>query len=109
MAAMPSRMAMSDCGSFEAGLNVMERPVGNSPGPDSIVKVTGGELLIGLPLASCTVTRSWQSAVASAPWIVVLSTVSDSLAGVPFCGHSGGGICRYWFRYQYQERFGIRK
>src|ERR1700677_3712713 len=109
MAASPSRIAMSDLGSLDGGLNVMDRPVGNSPGPDSMVKVTGGELLIGVPVASCTVTRSWQSSVASVPWIVVLSAISESLAGVPFCGHSGGGIWRYWLRYQYQERFGIRK
>ena len=104
MAAWPSRMAMSDCGS-----KVMERPVGNSPGPDSMVKVTGGELLSGLPFASCTVTRIWASSVASVPWMTVLSAVSASFAGVPGCGHAGGGMCAYSLRYQYQERFGMRK
>ena len=109
MAASPPRMAMSDCGSLDGGLKVMERPVGNSPGPETMVKVTGGELLIAFPLLSSTVTRSWQSSVALVPWIVVLSAVSTSLAGVPSCGHSGGGIWRYWLRYQYQDSFGIRK
>jgi len=91
MAALPSRMTMSDCGSSEGGLKVMERPVGNSPGPDSMVKVTGGELEMGLPPASSTATRSWQSSVASVPWMVVLSAVRERVAGTPSAGHSGGG------------------
>src|SRR5260370_33491876 len=57
--ATPSRMATSDLGSLDGGLQGLARPVGNSPRPDSIVNVTGGAWLIGLPFASCTVTRSF--------------------------------------------------
>ena len=44
MAASPSRMAMS-----ESGAKVMDGPVGNSPGPDSTVYVTGAQLLTAFP------------------------------------------------------------
>ena len=56
MAAWPSRIAMSDAEPPPGGVKVMLGPVGNSPGPDLIVSVTGAVLLIALPLASTTVT-----------------------------------------------------
>ena len=58
MAACPSRMAMSDAEPLPGGVKVMLGPVGNSPGPDLIVSVTATLLLIGLSLASTTVTKS---------------------------------------------------
>src|ERR1035437_4411026 len=97
-------MAMSELGS-----NVMDGPVGNSPGPDSIVSVTGGELLNALPARSMTVTMSCASSVPSTLLSVILSAVNRSPAGVPDEGHSGGGMCRYSLRYQYHWRMGSRK
>src|SRR5271168_2212964 len=103
MAAFPSRIGISPALSKE-----IVRPVGNSPGPDSIVNVTAGELLSGLPAASSTVTRIVESSVASVPSIVALSEVRLNCAGTPDSGHVGGGICRSVFRYQYHDRLGIR-
>src|ERR1017187_7093968 len=97
-------MAMS-----ESGANAMAGPVGNSPGPDSIVSVTGGELLNAFPLASTTVTIICASSVPSADFKGVLSAESFSAAGVPPVGHAGGGMCAYSLRYQYHVRFGSRK
>jgi hypothetical protein len=97
-------MAMS-----EFGANVIEGPVGNSPGPEMMLSVTGGELLNGLPLASTTVTMSCASSVPSTDWRVDLSAVRRNSAGTPPMGHSGGGIFRYSFRYQYHARLGSRK
>src|SRR5579862_1991740 len=97
-------MAMS-----ESEANVIERPVGNSPGPDSTERVTGGQLLSALPSLSTTVATSWASSVPSACCKVVLSVVSLSAAGAPWTGHSGGGILQYSLRYQYHARFGSRK
>src|ERR1035437_3898982 len=104
MAAWPSRMAIS-----EFGANVMDGPVGNSPGPDSTASVRGGQLLIGLPSLSTTVTMICASAVASTGSHVGLSAVSFSAAGTPLLGHAGGRMCRYSLRYQYHCRFGRRK
>ena len=50
---LPSRMAIS-----ESLLNVMERPVGNSPGPETTRNVTSGQLLSSLPEASTMVAIS---------------------------------------------------
>src|ERR1017187_4663514 len=97
-------MAMS-----ESGANAMAGPVGNSPGPDSIVNVTGGELLNALPFASTTVTIICASSVPSADFKVVLSAESFSAAGVPPTGHDGGGMWAYSWRYQYHARFCSRK
>src|SRR5450759_1354041 len=104
MAAWPSRMAIS-----EFGANVMDGPVGNSPGPDSIASVTGGQLLIALPSLSTMVTMSCASSVPSTEFKVVLSAVNFSAAGMPLLGQAGGGMCRYSLRYQYHCRFGSRK
>src|SRR5476649_1425461 len=97
-------MAMS-----ESGVNAMAGPVGNSPGPDSMVNVTGGELLNAVPEASTTVTMICASSVPSADFKVVLSAESFSLTGVPPVGHCGGGMWAYSLRYQYHPRFGSRK
>src|ERR1017187_9444105 len=93
----------------ESGAKVMLDPVGNSPGPDSTASVTGGQLLIGLPSLSTTVTMICASAVPSTESNVVLSAVSFSAAGTPLLGHAGGRMCRYSLRYQYHCRFGRRK
>ena len=45
IAAWPSRIPMSDADPLPGGVNVMLGPVGNSPGPDLMVKVTGTLLL----------------------------------------------------------------
>src|SRR4051794_4549467 len=103
MAAWPRVILMSVCSS-----KVMDGPVGNSPGPDSIVNVTGGELRTCRPSLSRTVRMIRQSSVASVPWMVVLSADSLSRAGTPGSGHDGGGILRYSLRYQYQLRLGRR-
>src|SRR5450631_1576216 len=93
----------------ESGANVMDGPVGNSPGPVAMASVTGGQLLIGLPSLSTTVTMICASSVPSTEFSVVLSAVSFNAAGTPLLGHAGGGMCRYSLRYQYHCRFGRRK
>src|ERR1700690_1784446 len=96
MAAWPSRMAIS-----LSGPNVMDDPVGNCPGPDSMVNVTSGELLIGRPPASTTVATTCTSSSESVPGMTVLSAVNRNPAGVPRAGHGDGGMWRYSLRYQY--------
>ena len=91
------------------GVNVMLLPVGNSPGPDSTVSVTGTALAICLPEASATFTVTCTSSVPSAGLITFLSADSFTCAGVPFTGHSGGGMRLNSFLYQYQARLGMRK
>src|SRR3954453_20741516 len=81
---------------------VISRPVGNSPGPDSIVSVTGGELLMGFPPASQTVTMIWQSSVALVPRIVVLSALSRKRLGIPCAGGAEGTRPKLRLRYQCQ-------
>ena len=81
---------MSDAEPLPGGVNVMLGPVGNSPGPDLIVSVTGTLLLIGLPLASTTVTKSQASCVPSTADSVVVLDVSFNPAGVPAVGQVGG-------------------
>src|SRR5438552_2898244 len=66
----------------ESGAKVIARPVGNSPGPDSIVSATRGQLLTCRPDASRTVTMIWQSSVASVSTIVGLSASSRSPVAV---------------------------
>src|SRR5579884_2105878 len=100
IAAWPSMIGMS-----VPETNGISGPVGKRPGPETTFNVTGGEALTGFPEASSTVTLSWQSDRPS-PEIVVRSASSFSFAGVPGFGHSGGGICRFCLRYQYQRRFG---
>ena len=93
----------------EFGSNVMEGPVGNSPGPETIARVTGGELFSARPSLSTTVTTSCASSVPFTDFSVVLSAVSLNPAGVPDTGQAGGGMCRYSLRYQYHWRLGKRK
>ena len=100
---------MSFAGLPDPGVNVMVGPVGNSPGPDVTVNVTGTLLLRGLPLASTTWTRSHASCVPSTALSVVVLAVTFSPAGVPDTGQAGGGTFVYALRYQYQARFGMRK
>ena len=85
IAASPSRMAMS---LSEAKWMVL--PVGSSPGPDSMASVTGGELLMGFPCASSTVTMSCTSSVPSACLMVGELEVSRNAAAVPGWGQTGG-------------------
>ncbi len=91
------------------GVNVMLLPVGNSPGPDSTVSVTGTALATCLPEASATFTVTCTSSVPSAGLMAFLSADSFTCAGVPFTGHSGGGMFLNLFLYQYQARLGMRK
>src|SRR3954470_22194348 len=100
MAAWPSRMAMSDAEPLPGGVKVMLGPVGNSPGPDLIVSVTGTLLLIALSLASTTVTKSQASCVPSTAESVVVLELSLRPAGVPAAGQVGGGSLAYALRYQ---------
>ena len=87
----------------------MEGPVGNSPGPEAIARVSGGELFSALPCLSTTVTMSCVSSVPSTDFSVVVSALSFNPAGVPDTGQTGGGMCRYSLRYQYHWRLGRRK
>ncbi len=91
MAAFPSAMAMSDCSLLDAGVKVILVPVGNSPGPDVMDRVTATLLLMGLPLLSRTVTTNCASSVPSTAERLVLSAVSCRAAGVPLVGQVGGG------------------
>src|SRR5476649_1222490 len=104
MAACPARIATSDVAE-----NSIAVPEGNSPGPDSRLSFTSGELLMALPFLSKTVTIKCTSSVPSVLLMVVLSAINDNAAGVPSTGHSGGGTCKYSLRYQYHMRFGRRK
>src|SRR6185312_4785145 len=97
-------MAMSESGAKE-----ILGPVGNSPGPDSMLSVTGGQLLSNLPSLSTTVMISCASSVPSTDLRVDLSATNLSAAGTPLVGQSGGGMCRYSLRYQYHWRLGRRK
>ena len=74
----------------------MDRPVGNSPGPDSTVSVTGGQLLIALPSLSTMVMMSCASSVPSTDLSVVLSEVNSNAAGMPLLGHAGGRMCKFF-------------
>lgn len=91
------------------GVNVMLLPVGNSPGPDSTVSVTGTALAICLPEASATFTVTCTSSVPvrRADHLLVRGQLHQR--GVPFTGHSGGGMRLNSFLYQYQARLGMRK
>src|SRR5512141_418025 len=100
MAAWPSRIEMSDADPLPGGVNVMLGPVGNSPGPDLIVRVTVTLLLRALPLASTTVTYSHASCVPSTAESVVVLVVSFSPAAVPAAGQVGGATLRLALRYQ---------
>src|SRR3954465_10812497 len=100
MAAWPSRMEMSDAVPLPGGVKVMLGPVGNSPGPDLIVSVTGTLLLIALPLASTTVTNSQASWVPSTAESAVVLEVSFRPAAVPAAGQVGGATLAEAFRYQ---------
>ena len=93
----------------ESGANVMAGPVGNSPGPDSMVRVTGGQLASAVPSLSPTVTMICASSVPSTDLRIVLSAVSVSAAETPLLGQAGGAMCKYALRYQYHARFGRRK
>ena len=75
---------MSDAAPPPGGVNVMLGPVGNSPGPDVIVSVTVTLLLIGLPLASTTVTSSHASCVPS---------TAESASRSPPGAHGGHQPC----------------
>src|SRR5450631_3881708 len=100
MAAWPSKMAMSEAAPLPGGVKVMLGPVGNSPGPDLIVSVTVAVLLIAVPLASTTVTKSHASCVPSTAESVVVLDVSFKPAAVPAAGQVGGATLRLAFRYQ---------
>src|ERR1035437_376053 len=100
---------MSDAAPLPGGVNVMLGPVGNSPGPDVTVSVTVTLLLIALPLESTTVTSSHASCVPSTAESVVVLAVSFNPAGVPEVGQVGCATFAYALRYQWYERFGIRK
>ena len=87
----------------------MLRPVGNSPGPETISSRTSGQLLSSRPSLSSTVTMSCTSSVPSASMPSVSEASMRSRAGVPSTGHSGGAWWEYSFLYQYHERLGRRK
>lgn len=104
MAACPSMIRMSLPSSKR-----MDRPVGNSPGPEITFKSTAGVEDTAFPEASQTVSHSCTSSVPSVFTPLILLDFNFKHTGLPFPGHSGGAIPAYSFRYQYQERFGIRK
>ena len=104
MAALPSMMRMS-----LSAAKSMERPVGNSPGPDTTLIRTWGLLLSLRPVRSSTVTINCTSSVPSALMSRVLLASSLNLAGSPSTGHWGGALWAYSLRYQYHERLGKRK
>ena len=89
IAALPSRIGRS-----VPDTKVMLGPVGNWPGPDTIARVTGGQLLSAFPSLSTTVTITWASSVPSADFNMVVSAERRREAGVPGLGHSGGGMWR---------------
>jgi len=78
MAACPSRIRISLFFS-----KVMDLPVGNSPGPETIFNCTDGELLNRRPSESSTLTVSCTSSVPSACTPVVSDASSFNCAGVP--------------------------
>ena len=90
---------MSDAEPPPGGVKVMLGPVGNSPGPDLSVSVTGTLLLMALPVASTTVTSNQASWVPSTAESVVVLEVNERAAGVPALGQVGGGCFAYAFRY----------
>jgi hypothetical protein len=91
MAAWPSRIAMSEALPRPGGEKVIERPVGNSPGPETMERVTAGLSFTRAPEASSRVTTSWTSSVPSAAARVLLSAASVTRAALPSTGQAGAG------------------